>query len=59
MKKLILVAIIAVFAIAAKAQSNAEEIALMQSVYGMQKKDLIAKHMKLEAGQADSFLADV
>ncbi len=55
MKKFILVAIIAVFAIAAKAQSNAEEIALMQSVYGMQKKDLIAKHMKLEAGQADLF----
>lgn len=55
MKKLILVAIIAVFAIAAKAQSNAEEIALMQSVYGMQKKDLIAKHMKIEAGQADLF----
>jgi len=55
MKKLIIVAIIAVFAITAKAQSNAEEIALMQSVYGMQKKDLIAKHMKLEAGQADLF----
>jgi hypothetical protein len=55
MKKLILVAIIAVFAIASKAQSNTEEINLMQSVYGMQKRDLIAKHMKLEAGQADLF----
>ena len=32
-----------------------EEIDLMQSVYGMQKKDLVAKHMKLEAGQADLF----
>jgi len=49
MKKLILVAIIAVFAMASNAQSNKEEIDLMQSVYGMQKKDLIAKHMKLEA----------
>lgn len=55
MKKFILVAIIAVVAFAAKAQSNVEEIDLMQSVYGMQKKDLIAKHMKLEAGQADLF----
>ena len=55
MKKLILVAFIAVFAMVSNAQSNAEEIALMQSVYGMQKKDLIAKHMKLEAGQADLF----
>jgi len=55
MKKLILLAIIAVFAMVSNAQSNAEEIALMQSVYGMQKKDLIAKHMKLEAGQADLF----
>ena len=48
-------AIIAVFAMASNAQSNAEEIALMQSVYGMQKKDLIAKHMKIEAGKADLF----
>ncbi len=55
MKKLILVAIIAVFAMTSNAQSNAEEVALMQSVYGMQKKDLIAKHMKIEAGQADLF----
>jgi len=55
MKKLILATIVALFAISAKAQTNAEEIALMQSVYGMQKKELIAKHMKLEAGQADIF----
>jgi len=55
MKKLILVVIIAVFVMASNAQSNKEEIDLMQSVYGMQKKDLIAKHMKLEAGQADLF----
>ena len=55
MKKLILAAIIAIFAFAANAQSNTEEIDLMQSVYGMQKKDLVAKHMKLEADQADLF----
>ncbi len=55
MKKLILAAILAVFAMEAKAQSNTGEIALMQSVYGMQKRDIIAKHMKLEAGQANLF----
>lgn len=55
MKKFILVAFIAVFAFAANAQSNVEEVDLMQSVYGMQKKDLIAKHMKLESGQSDLF----
>jgi uroporphyrinogen-III synthase len=55
MKKLILIAIVAVFAMASNAQSNAEEVALMQSVYGMQKRDLIAKHMKIEAGQAELF----
>lgn len=55
MKKLIFAVVFAVFAMAANAQSNAEEVALMQSVYGMQKKDSIAKHMKLEAGQAELF----
>ncbi|GAB1452935.1 hypothetical protein MASR2M47_29910 [Draconibacterium sp.] len=55
MKKFILVAIISVFAFIANAQSNVEEVDLMQSVYGMQKKDLIAKHMKLESGQSDLF----
>jgi hypothetical protein len=55
MKKLILVAFIAVFAIAAKAQSNTEEITLIQSVYGMEKRDLIAKHMKIDASQSDLF----
>lgn len=55
MKKMILVAIISVIAFSSKAQSNAEEIDLMQSLYGMKKKELVAKHMKLETGQADIF----
>lgn len=55
MKKLILAAIITVIAFSSKAQSNAEEIDLMQSLYGMKKKELVAKHMKLETGQADIF----
>lgn len=55
MKKLILIAIIAVFALVSKAQSNTEEITLLQSVYGMEKRDLIAKHMKINAAQSDLF----
>ena len=55
MKKFIIVAIIAVIAFGVKAQSNKEEIDLMQSVYGMQKKDLISKHMKIEAEKSDLF----
>jgi hypothetical protein len=55
MKKFILVAIIAVLAFSVNAQSNKEEIDLMQSVYGMQKKDLISKHMKIDAAKSDLF----
>lgn len=55
MKKVILAAIIVVFALASKAQSNADEINLMQSVYGMEKKDLIAKHMKIDADKSELF----
>jgi hypothetical protein len=55
MKKLFLLSIIAVFALASNAQTNKEEITLMQSVYGMQKRDLIAKHMKIDAAKSDLF----
>ena len=55
MKKVILAAIIVVFALASKAQSNTDEINLMQSVYGMEKKDLIAKHMKIDADKSELF----
>lgn len=55
MKKFILVAIIAVLAFGVNAQSNKEEVDLMQSVYGMQKKDLISKHMKIDAEKSDLF----
>jgi len=57
MKKLVLLAIIAVFVMAAKAQTSKDEITLIQSVYGMEKKDLIAKHMKIEASQSATFWA--
>jgi uroporphyrinogen-III synthase len=55
MKNLILILVTAVFALASKAQSNTEEITLLQSVYGMEKRDLIARHIKIEVAQSDLF----
>jgi hypothetical protein len=55
MKKLILVTVIALFSVVVKAQTNQEEISLIQSVYGMEKRDLIAKHMKIDASKTDLF----
>ncbi len=55
MKKFILIAIIAVFALSLKAQIITDEVKLMQSMYGMEKRDLIAKHMKIDAAKADLF----
>lgn len=55
MKNLILILVTAVFALASKAQSNTEEITLLQSVYGMEKRDLIARHIKIEVAQSYLF----
>lgn len=55
MKKLILFAIIALFTFGAQAQSNVDEIDFTQSVYGLQKRDLIAKHLKLAPNQINLF----
>jgi hypothetical protein len=42
-------------AISAKSQTIDEEVVMVQSIYGMEKKDLIAKHMILEKSQIDIF----
>jgi hypothetical protein len=55
MKRIILTAFILVFVLTAVAQTNTQEIDFLQSVYGMKKKELVAKHMKLQASQADVF----
>jgi hypothetical protein len=55
MKKIILFSICLVFAMLSKAQSNTDEIAYMQSVYGMQKKQLIAEHMKISKADSAKF----
>jgi len=38
-----------------KAQSNTDEITFMQSIYGMQKKQLIEEHMKINDSQKAAF----
>jgi F0F1-type ATP synthase delta subunit len=40
-----------------KAQSNKEEIELIQSVFGMEKKAIIAEFIKVDAAQKDAFWA--
>lgn len=55
MKKIVLALFIIGITISSMAQSNTEEIDFLQSVYGMKKKDMVAKHMNLEANQADVF----
>jgi hypothetical protein len=53
--KLILVAVITVVAFSATAQNNSDEITLIKSVYGMEKRDLIAKHIKIDASKSVLF----
>ncbi len=54
-RRLILCAILAPFITSINAQPNKEEATLMQSIYGMQKKELIARHIKIEIDKADLF----
>ena len=55
MKKIIILAIVTLFTFTSNAQSNVDDGDLIQSVYGMQKRDLISKHMKLKPGQWNLF----
>ena len=55
MKKIVLAALIFLIVFSVNAQSNTIEIDLIQSVYGMQKQELIAKHMKLTPDQSILF----
>jgi hypothetical protein len=55
MKQLSLLAICMVFVFASKAQSNADEVALVQSAFGMGKKELITEHMKITDAESATF----
>ena len=56
MKQIILIAFCTFIAFASQAQvSSKDEVALLQSLYGMNKKELIAGHMKITQAEADKF----
>jgi hypothetical protein len=55
MEKFILVSLVALISWAAQAQTHIDETDFIQRVYGMQKRDLIAKHMKLTPNQFNVF----
>ncbi len=55
MKKVILFAICTLFAVNLKSQTNTDEIALIQSAYGMEKKQIIIQFMKLTEAENAGF----
>jgi hypothetical protein len=55
MKKVIFIAICAVLTLVSKAQTNTEELRYLQSMFGMEKKQLVAERMKLSEAESAKF----
>jgi hypothetical protein len=55
MKKLTLILTALLFIAVANAQSNKEEVDFIQSIFGMEKKALVADFMQLDAAKQDAF----
>lgn len=55
MKKLIMLALFAIGTISSNAQQTKDEIAILQTAYGMQKRDLVAKFMDVNEAQSATF----
>jgi hypothetical protein len=55
MKNTLLIFSLLLLAFVSHAQSNKEEIDMFQSVFGMEKKALVAEFIKLEGAQKDAF----
>ena len=55
MKKILLTSTLLFLAIFGFAQSNKEEVDLVQSIFGMEKKAMAAEFIKLEGAQKDAF----
>jgi CRISPR/Cas system CSM-associated protein Csm2 small subunit len=55
MKKIIFLSVCMFFAIASMAQSNNDEIAIFQSIYGMGKQQLVSDHMKFTEAESARF----
>ena len=57
MRKIIFSALCAVFTFASFAQSNSDEVALLQSAFGMSKQEMVKSYMKLNETEAVAFWA--
>jgi len=55
MKKIILLTICVVFALVTKAQTNIDELKYLQSMFGMEKKQVVEERMKLSQADAAKF----
>jgi hypothetical protein len=55
MKKIYLSAICIVFAMVAKAQTNTEDLKYLQSMFGMEKKQVVAERMKISEAESAKF----
>jgi CTP:phosphocholine cytidylyltransferase-like protein len=57
MKNFLMIALFAIGTATSYSQRATDEVALLQSVYGMQKRDIVAKYMELSGDQATTFWA--
>ena len=55
MKKIILIVLFSFIAISSYAQPTKDEITYMQSLWGMQKRDIVKAHMKITSSDSASF----
>jgi uncharacterized protein YfbU (UPF0304 family) len=55
MKNFLMIALFAIGTISSNAQQTKDEIAILQSAYGMQKRDLVAKFMNVNEAQSATF----
>ncbi len=55
MKKMMMVALFAIFTMSTYAQQTKDEIAIIQAAYGMQKRELVSKFMNISEAQSATF----
>lgn len=55
MKKIIVLALFAIGSITSYAQNVTDEVTLLQSVYGMQKREIVAKYMEISDAESVAF----
>ena len=55
MKNFIAIAVFAIFSMSAYAQQSKDEVTILQSAYGMQKRDLVSKYIDVSEAQSATF----